>query len=253
MPLKPSTLGLALLTTFIAIAALACSSDSTEPAPTIVDDAETRAAAESALLVLSDFPEGWEEQPPEPDDDDFEPAFDNAPQRCRKFFEKDEFAGTLFEIEISEFNGPDGQTVESRVTVLDSVDSADDAFDEMQRILQDCQESVKTALAEYYQVEFQDSSSTVALVDFSMGSIEFPQYGDQTLASRFIFAFAFEGETITSYTDLVDIRHGALVGDFTITTVTDPPDSDLAQHLAQALEPRVAAAWNSITAPVEDE
>lgn len=240
----------------IALAALACTSNSPEPGstPTIVDDAETRAAAESALLLLSDFPEGWEEQPPDPDDDDDEPDFSNAPQRCQDFFQEEELAGTLFEIEINEFHGPDGETIASRVTVFESIDSAKDGFDEVRRVQQDCEEPLKDALLDYFEAISQEASTGVTVVDFSMESIEFPRYGNETLTTRFVFHLELDGEPfVISYADIIAIRQGALVGEFAFQTVNDPPDPDLAQHLSQVLEPRLASAWDSITTPTEGQ
>ena len=259
MPLNRPTFLLTLLAALTAIAALACTSSSTAPTatpspqPTLADDAETRAAAESALLVLSDFPDAWEEQPADLEDDDDDLTFEFAPRICRKFFQRDEFPGTLFEIEINEFHGPDGETVESRVTALKSEDSTTAAFDELRQVLQDCPEPLKIALVDYYEAEFQDSSSTVTLVDFAMDSIEFPQYGDDTLAIRFIFEFEVDGEPITSFADIIDIRQGSLIGEFAFRTTDTPPDPDLARHLAQLIEPRLASAWNAITPPSGDE
>ena len=200
----------------IALAALACTSNSPEPGstPTIVDDAETRAAAESALLLLSDFPEGWEEQPPDPDDDDDEPDFSNAPQRCQDFFRDEELAGMVFEIEINEFHGPDGETIESRVTVFESIDSAADGFDEVRRIYEDCDEPIRDALLDYYEEISQEESSGITLVDFCTEIIEFPRYGTETLTIRLVFHFEVGAGPIISYADIIAIRQGALVGEF---------------------------------------
>lgn len=240
----------------IALAALACTSNSSEPesTPTIADDAGTRAAAESALLLLSDFPEGWEEQPPDPDDDDDALDVSNAPQRCQGFFQEEELAGTVFEIEINEFHGPDAETIESRVTVFESMDSAADGFDEVRRVYQECGEPIRDALLDYFEAISQEASTGVTVVDFSMESIEFPRYGNETLTTRFVFHLELDGEPfVISYADIIAIRQGALVGEFAFQTLNDPPDPDLAQHLAELIEPRLASAWDSITTPTEDQ
>lgn len=200
---------LAVVFIVIALAALACTTNSSESTPTIADNAETRAAAESALLLLSDLPEGWEEQPPDPDDDEDEPDLSDSPQECQDFFEQEELAGTLFEIEINEFHGPDRETIESRVTVFESIDSAADGFDEVRRVYQDCEEPIKDAVFDYYEALSQEASTGATLGDFSMEIMEFPRYGNETLTTRFVFHFELHGEPLAvSYADIIAIRQG---------------------------------------------
>jgi hypothetical protein len=253
MPLTRPTFLLTLFLALIALVALACASSTPEPtpAPTIADDAATRAAAESALLVLSDFPEGWEAQPPDPDDDD-DPDFSNAPQKCQDFYQQEHLAGTLFEITLNEFKGPDRETVDSSVTVFDSPASASAAFDEVRRLQQDCAEPIRAALLDYYETNPEELSG-LTLVDFVTQKFEFPRYGEDTLTTRFLFEFERDAETITSYADSIAIRHGSLVGDFAFVNVDTPPDPELLRHLAELIAPRLASAWNTISPPSGDE
>ena len=212
-----------------------------------VEDAE--ASARGALLSLDDMPKGWTAEPATEEVD--EQSDLDLPPQCEVFEDEvEEFKGVA-EVESDEFAGPEEELIQSDVTVYANDELAQQAIDKVRQLVEDCsdplRDAFKTLFEEQLAKESEEDLSGLTVSGFSFEIIDFPELGDETLATRMTFGVQVAGLIDLDFAlDLIGIRTGKVIGGLIYQSFSREPDSDLEDQLARVIEQRAASADASL-------
>lgn len=224
-----------------------CSSDGAgvADAPATTPDtrsglAADRAAAQAALLTLSDFPAGWSEVPD--DEEDVEGA-DREVAAC-----VGQTGDSIIDTGEAEASTGDFTDPEGNVTISETVGlavSEDDATSQLAALeepgVTGC---IQSAFRDFIADEIDNPPTPAeslpegaSVGDVTFGRLNVMPVGDQTVAYRATIPISVEGFTIDFYIDVVLVRVGRSLAALSIGSVLSPyPTDQLDGLLATAVE-----------------
>lgn len=189
---------------------------STTP-PSSIDENADQAAAESALLQLSDFAPGWSEVPPSDDDD--QAAVKRKVAECSG---SDRDTGTDFGGAIAktgDITSPDGdEVVQGTVSFAPSIAAATERFGII------AASEFATCLQPIYEQYFADVlDGTGAQLDgVTIGKLNVTPAGDDTVAYRVVITVSNGGLTQELYAGLIIIQFGRVLASLTFQSKNSP-------------------------------
>jgi hypothetical protein len=197
----------------------------TVPATAAVDDEADKAAAEGALLVLSDFDKGWSELPS--DDGETVKRIQRDVGKCAGSDEETtiDFGGGR--ANTGHFKSPNDDTVAEAVAFAPSIDAA------TQRMTGLGAPEFATCLHDVYEDAakdlLKDSGST--LKGITVGKLNVTPAGDDTVAFRVTISASKSGLTAEIYADNVVFRSGRMVASVSVQSTFSPFDIDETERL----------------------
>jgi hypothetical protein len=228
----------------VCVSLAACSDDDSEPAPT--EPAATsqpptststptsavesdQAAAESALLLLGDFPAGWTEVPADADEDVSRQVAACAGVDATSSID---VGGALSRT--GTFTSPAGDAVAETVTVAASTATA------TARVAAIADPGFASCARDVYQQWAQDNvpRDNIDVGEVTIPPLKLSKAGDDTVAYRVTIPIASNGSSLGEvYADLVVVRVGrALAGMFFQRELTPFPIDDTQHYVALAAE-----------------
>jgi hypothetical protein len=197
--------------------------------------------AESIVLQLSDFPDGWRASPSEEEDDGSE---------FRACIGAD-YSGLMIigEASSDDFAMDDSSTVSSEAVVFASEHEAEEALATFaegmaSRAAQDC-------VADFFRQAIEEADETgteFELGDISVGELSFtPPEVEEGRAYQVVIPFevtsgTFEGATETMYLESVVLRQGDAVAGIQTLGQSDPLDTELRDQLLRASGDRLSGS-----------
>jgi hypothetical protein len=210
-----------------------------EPSGASTSVSEEQAAAEAALLVLSDFPAGWtEEAEEEPTEQEL--AYQAAIAECAGG------TGNLLELggsraQSPDFAGPDDERVEESVTIVDPAVAEDFLARFAAPGVEECfGDAVRTFVAENFAN--QDDPSQTLPGDVTIGEVTIEELllepaGDDLVAYRVTIPMTVTGVSLEAFVDIVAIRSGGAVAGLTFQSLFEPfPPEDVEHYIGLAVE-----------------
>jgi hypothetical protein len=193
--------------------------------------------AESMLLTLSDFPDGWRANDPAEEDEDGDEAFrecvgvDFSALTVIGDAQSDDF--TMGEIAVASSHV---QVFESEQMAAEGVADYDEALDG---------EQADTCMTELLG-EFEDQE--VEITRAKVGELSFTPPPGVDDANAWQVEVTVEGKaggqaeglSLTAYVDLVQLRNGAVAAEVTTTDIATPLDPELRDQLVAAVAGRMA-------------
>lgn len=179
--------------------------DSTEPATPTQDVEADTAAAEAALLTLSDFPAGWTEVP---DDGESNPELNRQIAACGGY-DGDGFIDTQAEAGTGDFTNPDGDTIINQNIGIAATE--EDAAAAMAGL---ANPDALPCVADVYNTSFVDALNSegdlegVEVGEITVGRLNVTPVGDDTQAIRVVVPLSADGFNVDLVVDLVLIRVG---------------------------------------------
>jgi hypothetical protein len=211
----------------------------TEPTAPATSVSQEQAAAEAALLVLSDFPTGWtEEAEEEPTEQEL--AYQAAIAECAGG------TGNLIDLggpraQTPDFVGSDDQRVEQSVTIVDPAVAEDFMARFAAPGVEECfGDAVATFVAE--SVASQDDPSQtlpgdVTIGDVTIGEVLVEPAGDDVVAYRVTLPMSVSGLELDAYVDIVAVRSGGSIAGLTFQSLFEPfPAEDVEHYIDLAVE-----------------
>lgn len=179
--------------------------DSTEPADPTQDVEADTAAAEAALLALSDFPVGWTEVP---DDGESNPELNRQIAACGGY-DGDGLIDTQAEARTGDFTNPDGDTIINQNIGIAATE--EDAAAAMAGL---ANPDALPCVAEVYNTSFVDALNSeddldgVEVGEITVARLNVTPVGDDTQAIRVVVPLSADGFDVDLVVDLVLIRVG---------------------------------------------
>ena len=212
-----------------------------------VSQEDAAAIATQALFVLADFPTGWTEQPSSDDDDSsLDVDTSQLPEECQAFVTREDLEGTFAEIDSPEFLGPNEESVESTVTVFDDVETAEQAFSDIDTFFDECVEPLEEAFSEALTSLVQEDGDTefgqIEVSDVRFDPLSFPEHGDGQVAFQFGATVGAGPISLDLEVDFVFIRTGRVAAALTFFTPGLGSDADEEERLAGIAEGRIREA-----------
>lgn len=211
-----------------------------EPVGTIAS--EDQAAADAALLVLSDFPTGWtEELEAKPSDQDL--AYRAALAECA-----DGTGENLLDLggpsaRTNDFVGPDDERVEQSVTVVE-VAVAEDLMARF--VAPGVDTCFRDAIVEFTTEQFgsaddpaQSTADAVTIGDVAIEPLRLAPAGDELAGYRVTLALAASGITLDAFVDIVIVRSGGSVSGLSFQSVFEPLPADDVEHYIDVVVARM--------------
>ncbi len=209
----------------------------TEPATTV----EGQAEANAALLVLSDFPTGWTEEPEE------EPTAQELDYQAQ-IAECAGGSGNLFDLggpraQTPDFVGPDDQRVEQSVTIVDAAIAEDFIARFTAPGVDTCiRDAARAFVAESIESPADPSESlpgAVQIGDVTIGDVLLPPAGDELVAYRVTVPLTVSGVDVDAFVDVVVVRSGGSLSGFTFQSVFEPFPADEVDHYVDVVVERL--------------
>lgn len=211
----------------------------TEPDAPATSVSAEQAAAEAALLVLSDFPVGWTAEPEE-EPTEQELAYQATVAEC--------VGGTDNLLELGgprartpDFAGPDEQRVEESVTVVDPAIAEDFLARFSAPGVEACfGDAVRTFVAENF-TSGADPSQTlpgeVTIGEVTIEVLALPPAGDEVVAYRVTIPMTVSGLSLEAFVDIVAVRSGGSIAGLTFQSLFEPfPAEDVEHYIDLAVE-----------------
>ena len=204
-----------------------------------VDREADQAAADAALLTLDDFPSGWQEGPPVPEDDDDEVQADMA--ECLGI-DPDEVDSGNPRATSPPFVSEDEHEVLVGVTMAPSADEVQErlellASDEAPGCYSDAVQAVVAG-----NLLTNDLPAGVEVDDPTVNRLSFDRLGDRSVAFRATLPITFHGLDLALYVDLVFVQVGRAGVSMQFQSELSPFDVDEAARLTQIVVDRVEPA-----------
>jgi hypothetical protein len=208
----------------------------TEPATTV---SEEQAAAEAALLVLSDFPTGWtEEAEEEPTEQEL--AYQATMAECAGG------NGNLLELggpraQSPDFAGPDEQRVEESVTIVEPAVAEDFMARFAAPGVEECfSDAVRTFVAENFASQDSPSQTLpgdVTIGDVTIGEVLIEPAGDEVVSYRVTIPMTVSGVSVDAFVDIAAVRSGGSVAGLTFQSLFEPfPAEEVEHYVGLAVE-----------------
>jgi hypothetical protein len=194
--------------------------------------------AESMLLTLSDFPDGWRTGAPAEQDVEGEAAF-------RECAGVDYSAFTIIgEARSDDFTMGETTEASSEADVFESAEMAAAAVDEFTRGF--TSDDADACMSEYLG-EFDDDE--VEITKAEVGELSFTPPSGVDDASAWQVAFTVEGKpgteaagvSVTAYVELILVRKGAEIAQIKTGDILSPFDPELREELVAAVAGRMSA------------
>jgi hypothetical protein len=189
--------------------------DAATPAPADpADTAEAQAAADAAVLTLADLPQGWIIAPE--DEEDSGDEFDEGLEECSAEFDEEAVRGELASAEAPSFEGPNGQQVNSSVSVFDTAANAKAALSVIDEAFAACASEFEKLFLDGIQEEMADGEGEIDWeVDVSLEKAPFYHMGQTTFAYQLAGSMSAEGFTFNFALDFAWYGEGRVAGMFT--------------------------------------
>jgi hypothetical protein len=193
--------------------------------------------AESVLLTSSDFPEGWDTEPADPDDEDSDEAFNDCIGADYSDF-------TLIgEAESDDFTRGQAARASSEAEVFENEEMASDAIAELTEGFgsDEATTCMNEMLGEFEDEEVEITKAELEELDFTAP----PGLDD---ANGWQIAFTIEGKegtqsegaSIVAYIDLIQLRSGDTTAEVSKLDVGAPFDPDMRDDLVAGVAGRLA-------------
>ena len=233
---------LAIVLLLLPVALLACG-DSDSPFPV----GEALAAAQSSLLTVEDFPEGWTKEDIRPILSS--PLFDaeDTPPECELFLENADLDHVLAADQAT-FFGMGEQSVESGAAVFESEEAAAAVVERFRKYPSRCEETLRAAFRDTLE-SIEDLSSglpEIRLADVEVTELALADYGNESAGVRLTMTAESDERSVTTWMDVIVTRADHVVGGFHYTSTDAEPDQSLEDRLLPHLEARVRAADASL-------
>lgn len=205
---------------------------STTAAP---DDAastgDDQSIAESALLQLSDFPDGWQEQPPDEDEVDDTESQQRIADCIGVDYER--IYGEDADADSPTFASPEGAEVSNSAGVEASEEEAAFAFETLSS------DTAIDCIAQEFQNFLAERAPTdgVEVGEVSINRMSFADQGEESAAYRVTVPLVANGQEVDVYVDIVVARVGR--GGVTVQALSifEPfPTEDLARYTEIAVD-----------------
>lgn len=250
--------GTRLTATFICLAIVtgACGSDgdddsasgSEATAETATEDprsesdlAADQAAADSAVLVLSDFPAGWTAEARDEDEDEG-PDIEAEMAECLALEDPGIFEDSAVQAESDTFKREDAE-VEGDLAVQATDEKAEEAVAVMSKPeMRDCLTDALRAVLDYaidHPAEGEELPDGVEIGDVSVGDLSFGDVGDFSRAFRAEVEVTAEEMNISVFVDLLFFRVGRGLATMTFQDVLTPFDVDEAHEIATTFASKI--------------
>ncbi len=205
--------------------------------------AADEAAAATMVLMLADFPAGWESTPPEeenPDDD----RFDAELAECLGV-DLSVIQGNNPKAESPTFTSPNDEEVTSEVTFTATPEDAIEAL-AVRRGPEalSCYEDTIGAQIEDAVAnppEGEETPDNLELGDPTINEMSFGAFGDESIAFRVTIPLSADGFNVDLYIDVVNVRVGRVGVTTTFQSVLSPFDTEEAARLTGIVVDRVPA------------
>ena len=204
-----------------------------------------KAAAENAVLKLSDMPSGWTAEPA--DNDEGDPDIANGIAECLDV-PVDEFKQEgPAKVESPTFNDPEEDfSIQNEVSYLADADLAKERFDLLAGDdVPGCFAEGMSAFIDEMIENPPDPENTLPkgaeIGDPKVQEMSFPNLADHTVAYRVSLPLEFSGLTFTLYVDLVGVVKGRVGTMFFFQGFDSPFDTDDAQGYVQKVVDRIVA------------
>jgi hypothetical protein len=200
-------------------------------------DQEAQALAESMLLQLTDFPDGWRAGEPSEEDEEGDEAFrDCVGVDFSDFTVVGEARSDDFAMGETATASSDAKVFETEGMAADAIARFADAFDSAEA----------DACMSDFLGEFEDES--VEVTGAEVGELSFipPSGVDDAEAWQVVInvegkaGSQAEGVSATGYVDLVQLRSGAGISEVTTVDVFSPFDAELRDQLVAAVAGRMS-------------
>lgn len=197
-------------------------------------NAADKAAAEAALLKLSDFPSGWTSNPSNST---------NAPSDigqqladCLHTSQAVLNSGSNNSAESPDFEDSNGNTASNSARYRTSTAEASAEFAVLEsQNLPSCLATTVTKVVQYNLEHPSSPNSTVpsglTVGDAKVAQMSFPPYGDQSIAYRITIPISYKGLNPSVYLDIVGVRRGRATTGLYFEGVGSPFDSTMEQQL----------------------
>lgn len=174
------------------------------------------AAAEAALLVLADLPEGWSEAPSTSTDDD---EMDRRQAECLGA-PGDELFDTEAKAETDTFSDGAGGQIEQVVALMPTADDAVDTLAGFED--EDAAPCLTEAFNDRFRSVVEDSGDLgeASLGEITVAPLEVADAGDETHAFRIEIPITLGDASLTVTADLVAVRVGRSLAGLTFTSET---------------------------------
>ncbi len=216
------------------------------PPPTPAQDgAADKAAAERAVLQLTDLPPGWRAEPPEPESPD-------DPDVARRLSECLRVDLALLEDEnpasadSPDFEAPGQEEVQSSVGFVATTARAQELFSVLERpetpgcLAQAMSEVITRSLTRPQPGQQVPQGVTVGQV--SVDRLSFPTIGERTVAFRAVIPVQAQGLRFPVYSDLVFALKGRAGAMTLFTDIGSPFPPEQAQQLTRTVVDRIPAS-----------
>ena len=215
-----------------------CGDDGDEPVPK--DKAE--AASKSALLLLTDFPEGWTSLPPatvgrpHPFDKDL-------PEDCL-LLDLSENKESVAQSKSSPFVN-DPESVTSYAAAYAEEEKAHARITGLRDAVNVCREPLREWLRRFAE-EISGENLTLNIRDFSFEEMPFSSFGEESLALRTTIAVDGVERPTSVTTDLIVFRVGNVIAGLDYTTSDREADRALEERLMAIIEERTRQSAESL-------
>jgi hypothetical protein len=203
---------------------------------------EAQARAESMVLELSDFPEGWRASAPDKDA--------AAEDRFRDCLGSDYSALTLIGDAESKDFAKEEATISSDATVFASEEQAEEAGKEISDGMEG--KGAEDCFRDVVEKSIKQESPETEIDEVDVGELSFAAPGDIAEARAWQIAVSFhvksgaaKGLTPTAYIDFVVLREGDSLASLRSSDVLSPFDSELRDMLLRAVASRMAQPGSS--------
>ncbi|MEX1254911.1 MAG: DUF4352 domain-containing protein [Dehalococcoidia bacterium] len=227
----------------IASGLIGCTSGGNDSAKTTPGDDQTSEPsnedqlAESMLLLLSDFPTGWAEEPESDEDSPFDDCTPDTP------------AGRMGRAATGSFSSGGSDSISQSLATFETPDQANAAEDD--------RSSIGDCLVEVVEAGRLDDQEA-AYSDASFSPLSFPAHGDRTDAYRLKVHVAARGETgfgseADVYIDVVNVLIDRVGFAVQAQSVFSPFDSDELDGYVSLVESRVRERLAASGSKADDE
>ena len=204
-------------------------------------DEEDQLAAETGLLTLADFPDGWTEEPAEDESTSAGDEFERELGRCAGVEVEHLFDLPGAEAETGTFTSPDSMvTVDHEIEIPPNVDDVE-AF-----ITLLASESVLTCLQDVVPTFLEEEMSTTTdpaetlpsgteLGEVTVRRLDLSSSADDVVAYRMALPLTLDGAQFGVVLDLVCVRTGRAVAGLFFSSVLNPvPEEFVQQYVSLA-------------------
>jgi hypothetical protein len=192
--------------------------------------------ARSAVLQLSDFPQGWEGQASDPDPDSSAQLAD-----CLGV-DRSVFGRGPAGAESEDFSR-DNATADSGLRVEPTVDSAEKTFSAVKSPkMRECgRQAAETAIRDSFEhpAEGEEPPEGLQLGEVTVGNLAVPTSGDDTVALRITVNFSAQNIPFKSVLDVIYVRLGRSIASLNFTDVDTPFDQEIETALVTAVTGRM--------------